>query len=69
MKTIDIIFSCLAGFCVISAVMTLITYILYNFFNIGFDYLSIVFFICAMIGAVLMMLFISLMPNKKLVER
>jgi len=47
---------CLAGFCAISGILTLVTYILYEFFSIGFEYLPMLFFLCAMFGGAIMML-------------
>jgi len=51
------IFSIIMGVTVGSAVLTLVSYILYTFFNIGMLYYSCIFFLCAMIGACLIMLF------------
>lgn len=63
MNLIDKIFTLLMLFCVASAILCLVTYISYNLFNIGFEYSSFVFLICAMGGACSMMIMIALFSN------
>jgi hypothetical protein len=52
MKKGNIIINCLGCFCAISAILTLVSYIIYEFFSMGSIYISITFFVCAMIGGI-----------------
>ena len=56
MNNIEKIFSIVMGITVVSAILTLASYILYIVFNIGMVYYSCIFFICSTIGCCLMML-------------
>jgi len=65
MNIVDKIVVTLMGFCIICAVLTLVSYLLYELWNIGEAYFSIIFFICAMFGAVSFMIVATVMLNKK----
>ena len=66
MNIVDKIVVTLMGFCIICAILTLVSYLLYEVFNIGYAYLSIIFFMCSMFGAVSFM-FIALVLIKRTV--
>jgi hypothetical protein len=56
MNRTEKIFSVAMGITVVSAILTLVSFILYNIFNIGMLYYFSIFFICSTLGCCLMML-------------
>ena len=66
MNRFDKVVICLIGFCVVSAILTLVSYLLFELFGIGPSYLSVIFFYCAMLSALMLMfMFIGIMILKK----
>ena len=51
MNTGDKVIVFLMLFCIVCAVFTLVSYILYELLGIGEAYFSIIFFLCSMFGA------------------
>ena len=59
----DKVIAFLMGVCVFCAISTLVSYLLYELWNIGEEYFFIIFFICSMIGAVCLMGFAGIILN------
>lgn len=64
MNMIDKIVIIFMGVCTISAILTLITYIFYEVFNVGFADFSMIFFMCSIMYAVIMGLCITISNAK-----
>ena len=43
------------GVCIVCAISTIVSYLLYELFNIGSAYFSIIFFICSIVAAACLM--------------
>jgi len=52
----DKVIAILMGVCIICAVSTIVSYLLYTLWDIGEAYFSTLFFLCSMIGASCLML-------------
>ena len=53
MNRFDKVVIYLMGFYVVSAILTLVSYLLFELFGIGPSYLPVIFFYCAMLSALM----------------
>lgn len=64
----DKVIAILMGVCIVCAVSTIVSYLLYEIWNIGEEYFSVVFFMCSMVGAASLMLLGGIILNIKPME-